>query len=121
MQFERFGYYVLDKESTPQHQVWNRTLPLREAAAIKTVTDSSRKAQQEQQLQDKMAKMKLHPKEMFQSQEHKALYSAFDENGIPTHDAAGEPVSKSLGKKLKKEWQKQAKLYEKHAAATATN
>lgn len=34
--------------------------------------------------------------------------------GIPTHDAAGEPVSKGLVKKLLKEQAKQKALYEKH-------
>ena len=40
------------------------------------------------------------------------LYSQFDAEGIPTHDAAGEPMSKSGYKKLKKDWEKQKKLYE---------
>jgi hypothetical protein len=33
--------------------------------------------------------------------------------GVPTHDAAGEPLSKSAFKKLKKDWDKQKKLFEK--------
>ena len=41
------------------------------------------------------------------------LYSCFDADGVPTHDAANEPLSKSLLKKLKKEWEKQKKLYDK--------
>lgn len=48
------------------------------------------------------------------------LYSKFDEQGVPTTDKAGEPLSKSAIKKLKKEWEKQKKLYEKSKAeATA--
>ena len=32
--------------------------------------------------------------------------------GVPTHDAKGEKISKSTYKKLRKEWEKQKKLYE---------
>ena len=42
------------------------------------------------------------------------LYSQFDEDGIPTHDANGEKSSKSMYKKLKKDWEKQKLLYEKN-------
>jgi hypothetical protein len=40
------------------------------------------------------------------------MYSRFDTNGIPTHDAAGNELSKSTVKKLQKNWEKQKKLYE---------
>jgi hypothetical protein len=40
------------------------------------------------------------------------LYSKFDEEGIPTHDAAGVELTKSAYKKLKKEWEKQKQLFE---------
>jgi len=54
--------------------------------------------------------MSISPLDMFKSLTQ--LYSKFDENGIPTHDAAGEELSKSSVKKLKKEWEKQKALYE---------
>lgn len=57
------------------------------------------------------AKAKINPAEMFLSQKDK--YSKFDDNGIPTHDAAGEPLSKGQIKKLTKEQEKQRKLFEK--------
>ncbi|KAJ7388098.1 hypothetical protein OS493_039823 [Desmophyllum pertusum] len=38
-------------------------------------------------------------------------YSKFDEQGVPTHDQAGEPLSGKLVKKLKKMYQQQEKLY----------
>lgn len=47
------------------------------------------------------------------------LYSEFDSSGIPTKDKRGEPLSKSAIKKLKKEWEKQKKLYEKAKADAA--
>ena len=54
--------------------------------------------------------MSIAPEEMFKSQTD--LYSAFDAEGIPTHDAAGEKISKSGLKKLRKDWEKQKKLFE---------
>ena len=59
---------------------------------------------------DKMARMSINPVDMFRSQTD--LYSQFDDEGIPTHDAAGEKVSKSAYKKLKKDWEKQKLLFD---------
>ena len=61
--------------------------------------------------------MTVSPQEMFRNQPE--LYSQFDEDGIPTHDAAGEKISKSGCKKLRKDWEKQKKLFESAASATA--
>ncbi len=54
--------------------------------------------------------MNLDPRDMFKSQT--SLYSKFDEDGVPTHDAEGKELSKSGIKKLKKEWEKQKQLFE---------
>lgn len=54
--------------------------------------------------------MNLRPQDMFRNQTD--LYSAFDADGVPTHDAAGEKLSKSGIKKLRKDWEKQKRLYE---------
>ena len=32
-QFERLGYFALDKESSPEHLIFNRTIPLRDSWA----------------------------------------------------------------------------------------
>lgn len=48
--------------------------------------------------------MKIDPKTLFINQTDK--YSAFNENGIPTLDKDGKELSKSLAKKLQKEWEK---------------
>jgi hypothetical protein len=61
-------------------------------------------------LEEKMARISLKPQDMFRK--YTDLYSAFDNNGIPTHDAAGSEISKSSTKKLQKDWEKQKKLYE---------
>eukprot|EP00708_Paratrimastix_pyriformis_P002321 GAFH01001064.1.p1 GENE.GAFH01001064.1~~GAFH01001064.1.p1 ORF type:complete len:654 (-),score=302.10 GAFH01001064.1:80-1873(-) len=61
------------------------------------------------------------PKTMFTAQTDK--YSRFDENGVPTHDAAGAELSKSAVKKLQKLFDAQLKKFQKAtgaAPATAT-
>lgn len=40
------------------------------------------------------------------------LYSEWDEDGIPTKDKDGNEVTKSMNKKLKKQWLAQKKLHE---------
>ena len=60
------------------------------------------------------ARMAVAPEDMFKNQPE--LYSQFDAEGIPTHDAAGEKVSKSNYKKLRKDWEKQKRLFETASA-----
>ncbi len=52
----------------------------------------------------------LPPAQMFQDA---TKYSAYDEKGIPTVGADGQPVSKAGRKKLEKEYDAQVKLYQK--------
>jgi hypothetical protein len=61
------------------------------------------------ELAEKMARMTTSPRDLFGKQ--KNLYSLFDKDGMPTHDASGKELSKSTLAKLKKEWAKQEKLY----------
>ncbi|EEQ38123.1 hypothetical protein CLUG_02246 [Clavispora lusitaniae ATCC 42720] len=57
---------------------------------------------------ERLAKMKINPKDLFQD---KSLYSEWDEQGIPTRTSSGEEVTKSMRKKLMKQYQQQEKLY----------
>lgn len=57
----------------------------------------------------KEAAKNLDPKEMFKGQTD--LYSQWDATGLPTHDNEGAPLAKSKQKKLKKDQDKQAKLF----------
>lgn len=115
VQFERVGYFVVDKDTTKAGKlVFNMTVSLKDsrpktASATGTAT-RSRKEEQAKQLADKMAKMSVAPELMFLDQTD--LYSKFDADGVPTHDQNGEPISKSMYKKLKKDWEKQKRLYE---------
>jgi len=106
-QFERLGFYAVDPDSTPTKLVFNLTVPLKSGAPVKKEAGVSRKAQQEADRLKKEALKKIRPEDLFRT----LAYSAWDADGVPTHTAAGEALSKSLLKKCKKEWAKQKKLY----------
>jgi cysteinyl-tRNA synthetase len=75
------------------------------------------KVKREKEEAGKKAKMaeqaKINPKDMFKTEE----YSAWDEEGLPSKDKDGADVAKGRVKKLRKEWEKQKKLYEEHLKA----
>jgi hypothetical protein len=58
--------------------------------------------------------MNINPKDMFKNTPEG--YTKFDEEGVPTHDKDGQELSKSAYKKLKKDWEKQKKLFESSQA-----
>lgn len=62
--------------------------------------------------QERIAKMKVNPQEMFKTEQ----YSEWDETGMPTKDNKGEEVTKSMKKKLVKQYQQQEKLYQQYLA-----
>ena len=64
----------------------------------------------------KMARMSIDPKDMFRRQPD--LYSRFDVLGLPTHDVSGIEIKKSILKKLMKDQEKQAKLYEHYLSVS---
>lgn len=66
----------------------------------------------EQKELEKLEKAKVDPAEMFKTEEFKQLYSAWDDDGIPTKDKAGEELSKSARKKLTKQRKQQQKLHD---------
>ncbi|CAM9604271.1 unnamed protein product [Chrysoparadoxa australica] len=84
--------------------------------------EAQAKAQQLKEEQE--AKDKIPPQEMFKTKmgaDGKPEYSAFDENGIPTHSASGEELGKSAKKKVKSFWEKQKVRHEKYLAAKTTS
>ena len=111
-QLERVGFFVIEKESTSNKLVMNLTVNLKDSKpkTAESTGNKSRKEEQAKQLAEKLARMNVSPLEMFKSQTD--LYSQFDEEGVPTHDAAGEKLTKSAIKKLKKDWEKQKRLFE---------
>jgi glutaminyl-tRNA synthetase len=117
VQFERIGYFVADADSTPKRKVYNQIVALREAAGQLDAEGSasagpaSRKDAQAQQLALKQERMKIPPQELF-SRTQADQFSRYDADGLPTHDAAGVELTKNQRKKLKKEQDKQKKLYD---------
>lgn len=63
--------------------------------------------------QERLEKMKVLPQEMFRDP---LVYSEWDEQGLPTKNAAGEEVTKSMRKKLAKQQQQQEKLHAEYLA-----
>ena len=66
---------------------------------------------QEEKAAAKAKKASMAPEELFKDA---SKYSKWDERGIPTHDAAGEELSKNARKKCVKEFEAQEALYLKH-------
>ena len=100
--------------------IWKLEDPevLRKERAIK---EDMRRAKEEQRMEaarkqrERDEKSRIPPSELFLNMVD--LYSAFDlTNGIPTHDKAGELLSKGAVKKLQKEREKQVELHEKWLA-----
>jgi cysteinyl-tRNA synthetase len=72
----------------------------------------AQKAEVARKQREKEEKARIKPEEMFLGMTD--LYSAFDAaTGLPTHDKAGEPISKGAIKKLQKEFEKQKELHDK--------
>ena len=55
----------------------------------------------------------VEPRRMFSLGQYEGLFSLYDDDGLPTHDAAGAEVSKTKKSKFKKLMAEQQKLYEK--------
>ncbi|KAJ2741729.1 cysteinyl-tRNA synthetase [Coemansia sp. BCRC 34301] len=94
---------------------------LRRERAARQAEEGARLAQKEAAVRAAEAKRqarlelgKLSPKDKFRTPEMTELYSAWDDEGLPTKDKAGEDLPKSKIKKLVKEQQAQAKLHEEY-------
>jgi hypothetical protein len=104
-QFEREAYFVVDRDSSSNRLVFNRTVTLVESGLKKKEgtgkdKDRSRKEEMQRNIEEKQKKMAVDPRAMFKGQTD--LYSKFDADGVPTHDAEGKELSKSAFKKLRK-------------------
>ncbi|KEY70251.1 hypothetical protein S7711_04360 [Stachybotrys chartarum IBT 7711] len=80
------------------------------AKAKAKLEQEAKEVEREKELSERA---KFDPRLMFMTYDK---YLKWDENGIPTMDAAGNEVSESRRKKLAKEWEKQKKLHEEWLA-----
>ena len=107
--FDR-GIYLEDRENQP---ALIRPVTKELKAAKQEKEDRSRQKQKAKEEREKEAaakaeKGRVSHQDMFQTDE----YSAWDAEGIPTHEKSGEEVTKSKKKKLQKDWERQKKLHE---------
>ncbi|KAL8826134.1 MAG: hypothetical protein Q9170_007522 [Blastenia crenularia] len=105
------GIYLEDRADDQPALIRPVTKELRAAKAeLEAKEEQKRKAKEEREKEAaaKADKGKLSQLDMFRTTE----YSAWDEEGLPLKDAAGEEITKSRGKKLRKDWERQKKLHE---------
>jgi len=126
LQFERFGYFVVDIDTTFDSKtkegklVFNRTVSLKEDKTVKKVSDVEAEQKRKRVEQQRSAAasrdvlMTIDPKDLFKlAPEYNGKYSMFDDTGLPTHLADGTELTKSAKKKLEKERTKHAKKFAK--------
>ena len=105
----------LDDPATLRAEVAEKLAAKAEQAAAKALNRLKERA-------EKVVKAEaaaVPPAELLKRPPHAAKYSAYDDNGKPTKDAAGADLSKAESKNADKMIQKQAKEHEKHLAALA--
>ncbi len=126
LQFERFGYFVVDFDTTFDSTtmegklVFNRTVNLKEDRAVKKVSTleaEQKRMRDEQQRSAAAARdilMTIDPEDLFKlAPEFEGKFSMFDDTGLPTHFADGTELTKSAKKKLEKERAKHTKKFAK--------
>lgn len=104
------GIYLEDRDNQPAlvRPVTRELIQARQEKAARAQQRLIEKANKEREALQRLEKGKLSHLEMFRTNE----YSAWDEEGMPTRDAAGEEINKSRTKKLRKDWERQKKLHE---------
>jgi cysteinyl-tRNA synthetase len=110
------GIYLDDRDAgqpalikfIPREQlIADRVERLAKAAEVARKREEAR-LERERLERDKAERGRLSHLEMFRTSE----YKEWDEEGIPVRDASGEEITKSRGKKLRKDWERQKKLHE---------
>ena len=72
----------------------------------------SRKAEALALAAEKERLKSIPPADLFKHAPYEGMFKEYDADGVPTVSADGEPVSKSMSKKLRKDWEKHKKFYE---------
>ncbi|KXG50113.1 Cysteine-tRNA ligase [Penicillium griseofulvum] len=111
------GIALEDRENQPAlvRPVTQEMLKAREEKETRALQKQAEKLKKEQEALKKAEKGKLSHLEMFRTSE----YTAWDDEGMPTRDNAGEEITKSRAKKLRKEWERQKKAHEAWLATQA--
>ncbi|OKP00922.1 Cysteine--tRNA ligase [Penicillium subrubescens] len=111
------GIYLEDRDNLPAlvRLVTRDMIQAREEKEARAKQKLLEKQKREQEALKQLEKGKLSHLEMFRTNE----YSAWDDEGLPTRDAAGEEITKSRTKKLRKDWERQKKAHEAWLASQA--
>ena len=104
--------------STPKQLVMNMTVSLnsskpRSENSTSSAPNRSRKAEEVALAAEKERLRKIPLVDLFKHAPYEGQFKEYDDDGIPTVSASGEPVTKSMSKKLKKEWEKHKKFLAK--------
>ncbi|KAF1847819.1 uncharacterized protein K460DRAFT_333210 [Cucurbitaria berberidis CBS 394.84] len=117
------GIYLEDRENAPAmvrpvDAELQAARDQKEAIARQKAEAKLKREREEAEKKAKLAEQaKINPKDMFRTDE----YSAWDDEGLPTKDKEGGDVPKGRTKKLKKEWEKQKKLFEEHVKGASAS
>ncbi|KAJ5665309.1 uncharacterized protein N7477_007757 [Penicillium maclennaniae] len=111
------GIYLEDRDNLPAlvRPVTQEMIQAREEKEARARQKQADKLKREQEAQKQLEKGKLSHLEIFRTNE----YSAWDDDGLPTHDSKGEELTKSRAKKLRKDWERQKRAHEAWVAAQA--
>lgn len=95
----------------------------REAEAKAKKEEQKRREKEEaaRKAAEKEALARVPPGELFKQGEYADLYSKYDDDGLPTHDKAGEELAKAQRKKLAKTQAAQKKEHDKFLAKAAAD
>jgi cysteinyl-tRNA synthetase len=92
-----------------------------EAKAKKEAQKRREKEEAARKAAEKEALARVPPGELFKQGEYADLYSEYDDDGLPTHDKAGEELAKAQRKKLAKTQAAQKKEHDKFLAKAAAD
>lgn len=107
---DRSGQSALIKFISDEEKAQLEADRLLEAARIEEqkLKEKVKKEEHNNRERERLEKAKINPIDMFRDTE---LYSEWNAEGIPTKDKDGNDVTKSMMKRLKKQWLQQEKLY----------
>ncbi|KHJ83066.1 hypothetical protein OESDEN_17238, partial [Oesophagostomum dentatum] len=113
------GVRLEDRAQETVVKLCDRDILLREREQKRAIEEARRleKERKAAERAEKEAAKRIPPQEMFCRGEEAKKYSKWDENGIPTHTADGEEISKKQRKKLEKMWETQQKNYQQATVA----
>ncbi|KAL2362902.1 hypothetical protein RJZ56_004193 [Blastomyces dermatitidis] len=113
------GVYLEDRDNQPAlvRPLTRELIQAREEKAARAHQKQIEKENKEKETLKRAEKGKTSHLELFRTSE----FSAWDEDGLPTRDAAGEEITKSRSKKLRKDWERQKKAHEAWLAINKAN